>query len=45
MMRSLALACVVMGASADSVELTSENWGPLVANSGKSAFVKFLAPW
>jgi len=44
-MRNLALMCAVMGVSADSVELTSENWGPLVADSGKSAFVKFLAPW
>jgi len=44
-MRNLALMCAVAGAAADSVELDSSNWDALVAQSGKSAFVKFLAPW
>jgi hypothetical protein len=45
MMRNLALMCAVIGASASSVELDSSNWDTLVTQSGKSAFVKFLAPW
>jgi hypothetical protein len=45
MMRNLALMCAVIGANAEAVELNSGNWDKLVAQSGKSAFVKFLAPW
>jgi len=28
-----------------AIELTSDNWQTEVVASGKSAFVKFLAPW
>jgi len=28
-----------------AVELTKENFKTLVSDSGKGAFVKFLAPW
>jgi hypothetical protein len=45
MMRNLALMCAVVGATAEAVELDSSNWDKLVGSSGKSAFVKFLAPW
>ena len=33
------------GAHAGAVELTSDNYDELVKSSGKSAFIKFLAPW
>ena len=33
------------GASAGAVELTGSNFDAEVKNSGKNAFVKFLAPW
>jgi len=39
------LAAAIGGAHAGAVELTAENFPDLVANSGKGAFVKFLAPW
>jgi len=45
MMRRLVLLCAVAGASAEAVELTDANWQTEVVDSGKSAFVKFLAPW
>jgi len=45
MLRNLALLCAVAGASAAAVELTPDNFDDLVLKSGKSAFVKFLAPW
>jgi hypothetical protein len=45
MMRSLALVGLVAGASATAVELTPANFDELVVKSGKSAFIKFLAPW
>jgi len=45
MMRNIALMCAVVGAASESVELDSSNWDKLVGSSGKSAFVKFLAPW
>jgi len=31
--------------NAGAVELTKSNFKELVADSGKAAFVKFLAPW
>jgi hypothetical protein len=31
--------------SAEAVNLTPDNWDAEIANSGKSAFIKFLAPW
>jgi hypothetical protein len=36
-----ALAC----AASSSIELTPDNFDALVLSSGKSAFVKFQAPW
>jgi hypothetical protein len=45
MMRGLVLFCALAGVSAGVTELTEENWKTEVADSGKSAFVKFLAPW
>jgi len=44
-MRSFALLCAIAGVASEAVELTSDNWDALVVKSGKSAFVKFLAPW
>lgn len=35
---------VLAGANAQ-VELTAKNFDRLVFNSGKAAFIKFLAPW
>jgi len=45
MMRGLVLFCAVTGAAASAVELTEATWAKEVTESGKSAFVKFLAPW
>ena len=39
------LCALAAGANAGAVELTAENWPDVVENSGKNAFVKFLAPW
>ena len=39
------LLAAVPAASAGAVELTKSNFKELVADSGKGAFVKFLAPW
>ena len=44
MLASLVLG-LIAGAHAGAVELTSDNFDELVTNSGKGAFVKFLAPW
>ena len=41
----LGLAAAVAVANAGAVELTDSNFDDLVTNSGKNAFVKFLAPW
>jgi len=38
----LALA---VGANAGAISLTPENFDAEVFDSGKSAFIKFLAPW
>jgi len=35
----------VAGSAADSLELTPDNYDTLVTQSGKAAFIKFLAPW
>jgi len=45
MMRGLVLVSALAGASAGAVELTIDNWKTEVVDSGKSAFIKFLAPW
>jgi hypothetical protein len=48
-MRSVMLALVglalAVGAHAGAVDLTAKNFDAEVMASGKSAFVKFLAPW
>jgi len=41
----LALAFLTTGVAGEAVELTDANFDRLVLTSGKSAFVKFLAPW
>jgi len=38
-------AFLVAGSSAGAVELTKANFQAEVKESGKNAFVKFLAPW
>ena len=42
---TLALMAMVLGAQAGAVDLTTKNFDTEVLESGKSAFVKFLAPW
>jgi protein disulfide-isomerase A6 len=44
MLRNLALVALVGTASA-ALELTPDNFDTEVLKSGKSAFIKFLAPW
>jgi hypothetical protein len=36
---------LIAGASAQSLELTPDNFDAEVISSGKNAFVKFQAPW
>ena len=40
-----ALMGLLLGANAGAVDLTAKNFDKEVLESGKSAFVKFLAPW
>ena len=42
---AIALMGLVVGANAGAVDLTSANFDAEVLESGKAAFVKFLAPW
>ena len=42
---AISLAGLVLGANAGAVDLTAKNFDTEVVESGKSAFVKFLAPW
>lgn len=43
---ALLLGCSMVSAEGDgAVELTSKTFDEEVFNSGKNAFVKFLAPW
>jgi len=46
-MARVALICAFAGAAAASgaVELTPDNFDKEVTQSGKAAFIKFLAPW
>jgi hypothetical protein len=40
------IATLLVGSThAGAIELTKENFKELVTDSGKGAFVKFLAPW
>ncbi len=45
MLRGLTLLAALTGASASAVELTPDNFDKEVTQSGKAAFIKFLAPW
>jgi hypothetical protein len=45
MARLLLAAALIAGANAGAVELTKSNFDTEVKNSGKNAFIKFLAPW
>jgi len=45
MLRSLVFLGAVGSAAAGAVELTPDNFDDVVLKSGKSAFIKFLAPW
>ena len=45
MILAVALMGLVLGANAGAVDLTAKNFDKEVFESGKSAFVKFLAPW
>lgn len=44
-LQKLALLCAVSGAAAEAVTLTAANYDKEVTQSGKAAFIKFLAPW
>ena len=44
-MARLLIAALASSASATTLELTHENFDQEVLESGKSAFIKFLAPW
>ena len=44
MLKLIAAASLVASATATQ-ELTDENFDKVVFGTGKSAFVKFLAPW
>ena len=45
MLRAIALTALLAGAAGEAVELTDSNFDRLVFQTGKAAFVKFLAPW
>ena len=45
MARFLALASLAATAAGGAVELTPDNYDKEVTQSGKAAFIKFLAPW
>jgi protein disulfide-isomerase A6 len=42
---AIAALALVGGANAGAIELTESNFDAEVMQSGKSAFIKFLAPW
>jgi len=44
-MRASVLALCLAGVAGSAVELTNSNFETLVKQSGKNAFIKFLAPW
>jgi len=43
--RLLLAAALVSSVSASAIELSPANFDAEVIDSGKSAFIKFLAPW
>ena len=44
-LRAATVLCIAVGINAEAVELTEKNFDRLVIKSGKSAFIKFQAPW
>jgi hypothetical protein len=44
-MKLFALLALIAGAAAGAVDLTEANFDAEVNDSGKAAFIKFLAPW
>ena len=42
---ALLASAIAASASGAVVSLNADNFDSVVANSGKNAFVKFLAPW
>ena len=44
-LRLLGLLSCAVGAHAGALELTPDNFDKEVVESGKNAFIKFLAPW
>jgi len=44
-MARVALICAFAASAHAAIELTPENFDKEVVSSGKSAFIKFLAPW
>jgi hypothetical protein len=45
MLRVAVFVALIACASGSAVEMTKTNFQELVVDSGKNAFVKFLAPW
>lgn len=45
MLKATVFVALVATALGGAVDLTDSNFDELVTNSGKNAFVKFLAPW
>ena len=45
MMRASLLFAALAGANAGALELKKDTFKAAVKDSGKNAFVKFLAPW
>jgi len=44
-MKTIALLCALAAPAFGALELTPDNFDKEVFESGKAAFVKFLAPW
>ena len=44
-MARIALLCAFVASARGALELTPENFDKEVKESGKAAFIKFLAPW
>ena len=45
MARALTLSLALFGGANAALELTPDNFDKEVLQSGKAAFIKFLAPW
>jgi hypothetical protein len=44
-MARIAVLCALVASANGALELTPDNFDKEVTQSGKSAFIKFLAPW